>query len=175
MAAAQGQPYTGPVGSLQQQYINITPDSLNITASTPNWFIHSGGGEDAIAVSSGSNVLDGGSGSNFLTGGSGTDTFFVDARGATATIWSTVVNFHAADAVTLWGVSQAGFQISWADGAGAVGATGLTLTAQAVGKPEALLTLSGFSQADLTSGRLAVSFGTDAGSGSAYMNIRATA
>lgn len=173
-AAAQGQPYTGPVGGLQQQYVNITPDSLNIAASTPNWFIHSGGGEDAIAVSSGANVLDGGTGSNFLTGGSGTDTFFVDERGAAATTWSTVANFHAADAVTLWGVAQNVFQVSWLDGAGAAGATGLTLVAQAAGKPEVLLTLPGFTQADLT-GRLAVSFGTDAGSGSAYMSIRATA
>jgi phospholipase/lecithinase/hemolysin len=174
-AAAQGQPYTGPVGGLQQQYINITPDSLNITASTPNWFIHSGGGEDAIAVSGGTNVLDGGTGSNFLTGGSGTDTFFVDERGATAVTWSSVINFHAADAVTLWGVAQSDFQMSFSDGAGAVGATGLTLTAVAAGKPEVLLTLAGFSQADLTNGRLSVSFGTDAASGSAFMNIHANA
>ncbi len=173
-AAAQGQPYTGPVGSVQRQYINITPDNLNVTVSTPNWFIHSGGGEDAIAVSGGNNVVDGGTGSNFLTGGSGTDTFFVDERGATATTWSTVANFHAGDAVTLWGVSQAGFQINYLDGAGAAGATGLTLTAQAAGKPEVLLTLPGFTRADLT-GRLGVTFGTDAASGSAYMNIRANA
>ncbi len=173
--AAQGQPYTGPVGILQQQYINLTPNNLNITAITPNWFIHSGGGEDAIAVSSGTNVLDGGAGSNFLTGGSGTDTFFVDARGATAATWSTVVNFHTADAATLWGVTQNDFSLSWSDGAGAVGATGLTLTAQAVGKPEVLLTLPGYTQADLANGRLGVAFGTDAGSGSGYLNIRANA
>jgi phospholipase/lecithinase/hemolysin len=172
---AQGQPYPGPVSGLQQQYINITPNSLNIIASTPNWFVHSGGGEDAIAVSSGTNVLDGGAGSNFLTGGSGTDTFFVDERGATAATWSTVVNFHAADAVTLWGVTQSDFLFGWSDGAGAVGSTGLTLTLQSAGKPETLLTLAGFTQADLTNGRLAVSFGTDAGSGSAYMNIHANA
>ena len=172
--AAQGQPYAGPVGALQQQYINITQDSLNVTALTPNWFIHSGAGQDAIAVSSGANVLDGGAGSNFLTGGSGTDTFFVDERGATATTWSTVVNLNAADAVTLWGVGQ-DFRLGWSDGAGATGATGLTLTAQAAGKPDVLLTLAGLTQSDLASGRLAVSFGTDAGSGSAYTNIRATA
>ena len=172
--AAQGQPYTGPVGSVQQQYINITPDNLNVTVSTPNWFIHSGGGQDAIAVSSGNNVVDGGTGSNFLTSGSGTDTFFVDERGATATTWSTVANFHAGDAVTLWGMSQAASQVNWLDGDGAAGATGLTLVAQAAGKPEVLLTLSGFTRADLT-GRLGVSFGTDAGSGSTYMNIHANA
>ena len=172
-AAAQGQPYTGPVGNVQRQYINVTPDNLNISVSTPNWFIHSGAGQDAIAVSGGNNVVDGGTGSNFLTGGSGTDTFFVDERGATATTWSTVANFQAADAVTLWGVSQAD-QINWLDGAGAAGATGLTLVAQAAGRPEALLTLPGFTRADLA-GRLGVSFGTDAASGSAYMHVRANA
>ena len=172
--AAQGQPYAGPVGSLQRQYIDITPANLNVSVSTPNWFIHSGSGQDAIAVSGGNNVLDGGTGSNFLTGGSGTDTFFVDERGATATTWSTVANFHAGDAVTLWGVSQAGFQINYLDGAGAAGATGLTVVAQAAGKPEALLTLPGFTQADLA-GRIGVSFGTDAASGSAYMYIHANA
>jgi phospholipase/lecithinase/hemolysin len=170
--AAQGQPYTGPVGILQRQYINITPDKLNVTVSTPNWFIHSGAGQDAIAVSGGSNVVDGGTGSNFLTGGSGTDSFFVDERGATATTWSTVANFHAGDSATLWGVSQAGFQINYIDGAGAAGATGLTVIAQAAGKPEALLTLAGFTRADLA-GRLGVSFGTDTASGSAYMYIHA--
>ena len=171
----QGQPYTGPVSGLQQQYINITPDSVNIAATTPNWFIHSGGGDDAIAISSGTNVLDGGLGSSFLTGGSGTDTFFVDERGATAISWSTVVNFHATDAVTLWGVTQSNVPLGWSDGAGAVGFTGLTLTSQGAGKPETLLTLAGFTRADLTNGRLTVSFGTDAGSGSAYMNIHVDA
>ncbi|MEA2738597.1 MAG: hypothetical protein QOH05_1904, partial [Acetobacteraceae bacterium] len=51
--------------------------------------------------------------------------------------------------------------------------TGLTLTALSAAKPEALLTLAGFSQSDPTNGRLAVSFGTDAGSGSAFMYIHA--
>ena len=79
---ATAQPYTGPVAGLQEQYVNITSDSLNISVNTPSWFIHSGSGTDAIAVSSGTNVLDGGTGSNFLSGGSGTDTFFVDDRSA---------------------------------------------------------------------------------------------
>lgn len=172
---ASSQPYTGPVGALQQQYINITPDSLNITAATPNWFIHSGAGEDGIAVSSGTNVLDGGTGSNFLTGGTGSDSFYVDERVATATTWSTLVNFHATDSATLWGITQSGFQLSWSNGNGAVGATGLTLTGLATGRPEVLLTLAGFTQTDLTNGRLTVSFGTETVSGSSYMNIHANA
>jgi Ca2+-binding RTX toxin-like protein len=78
------QAYSDPVSGLQSEYISITADRLNISVSTPNWFIHSGSGDDAIAVNGGTNVLDGGTGSNFLTGGSGTDTFFVDDRGPTA-------------------------------------------------------------------------------------------
>jgi Ca2+-binding RTX toxin-like protein len=87
------QAYSGPVPGLQSEYISVTADKLNIRVSTPNWFIHSGSGDDAIAVNSGTNVLDGGTGSNFLTGGGGTDTFFVDDCGPTADIWKTVVGF----------------------------------------------------------------------------------
>jgi Ca2+-binding RTX toxin-like protein len=65
--------------------------------------------------------MDGGTGSNFLTGGSGTDTFFIDDRGPTVDIWSTVNNFHAGDAATIWGVTQLGSGLTWVDGQGAVG------------------------------------------------------
>jgi Ca2+-binding RTX toxin-like protein len=169
--AAVSQPYTGPVAGLTSQYINVTPDSLNISVSTPGWFLHSGAGEDAIAVSSGINVVDGSTGSNFLTSGSGTDTFFVDDRAATASIWDTIVNFHVGDSATIWGVTPGGFSLAWADGQGAAGYTGLTLTATAPGQPAALLTLAGFSQADLASGRLSISYGTSGGS--PYMYVHA--
>ena len=55
-----GQAYAGPVADLQNEYINITSHNLSVATATPNWFIHSGSGEDAIWVSSGTNVLDGG-------------------------------------------------------------------------------------------------------------------
>jgi serralysin len=168
---AVAQTYTGPVAGLQEQYINITSDNLNISASTPNWFIHSGSGADAIAVNSGTNVLDGGTGSNFLTGGTGTDTFFVDDRSATADIWSTVVGFHSGDAATIWGVTPQDFGLNWVDGQGAAGYTGLTLHATESGKPTASLTLAGYSTADLNNGRLSVSFGTVGGS--TYMYVHA--
>jgi hypothetical protein len=170
---AVGDAYTGPVAGLEHQYINITSDGLNIAAASPNWFIHSGSGEDAIAASSGTNVLDGGIGSSFLIGGSGTDTFFVDNRGATADIWSTVVGFHAGDAATIWGVTPQDFGLAWVDGQGAAGFTGLTLHASAPGRSTASLTLVGYSQADLSNGRLSVQFGTDQASGSAFMFMHA--
>ena len=167
---ASGTPYTGPVSGLEQQYINITTDSLNITATTPNWFIVSGDGEDAIAVTSGTNVLDGGTGSILLTGGSGTDAFFVDDRGPTADIWSTVNGFHAGDAATIWGVTTQDFTLSWVDGQGATGYSGLTLHATASGQPTASLTLAGYTSADLSDGRLSVSFGTVGGSNYMYVH-----
>ena len=170
---AIGQPYAGPVAGLNSQYINVTADSLNISASTPGWFIHSGSGTDALAVSSGTNVLDGGTGSNFLTGGIGADTFFVDDRGTTADIWSTVVGFHTGDSATIWGVTPQDFGLAFVDGQGAAGFTGLTLHATAFGKPTASLTLAGFTRADISNGRISVQFGTDPASGSAFMFIHA--
>lgn len=167
----EAEPYLGSLAGLKNQWCDITPDSLNVTVSAPGWFIHSGGGTDAIAASSGTNVLDGGTGSNFLTGGSGADTFFLDDRGATANIWSTLVNFHSSDTATVWGVSPADFSLKWIESAGAAGYTGLTLTASAPNRPIALVTLAGFSQADLSNGRLSVTFGVDAASGANYMLI----
>jgi Ca2+-binding RTX toxin-like protein len=116
-------------------------------------------GTDAIAVSSGTNVIDGLTGSNFLTGGSGSDTFFVDDRGPQADIWSTVNNFHSGDSATIFGVTKSDFNLAFADGQGAAGFTGLTLHATAPGVPIASLTLVGFTSVDLNNGRLSVSFG----------------
>ena len=136
------QTYTGPVAGIQEQYINTSSDGLNITASTPNWFIHIG---------------------------SGTDTFFVDDRNASTDIWSTVNNFHAGDAATIWGVTPQDHSLDWVDGQGAAGYTGLTLHAMAPGAPTASLTLVGFTQSDLNDGRLSVSFGSS--NGSSYMYV----
>jgi Ca2+-binding RTX toxin-like protein len=164
-------PYSGPVAGLTSEFISTSADSLNITATAPGFFIHGGSGNDGIQVSSGINVLDGGTGSNFLVGGTGTDTFFVDDRGPTSDIWSTVSNFHAGDDLTLWGINQSDFTLSWVDGQGATGFTGLTMHATAAGKPTASFTLSGFTTADRSNGKLTISLGTDPASGSAYMVV----
>ena len=171
--AAAGSTYTGPVPALENAYANITPSSLNIVATTPDWFITTGSGNDAITVTSGANVVNGGSGSNFLTGGNGSDTFYVDATAPDQDIWSTVVNFHKGDAVTLWGVTPANAIINWANDEGASGYSGLTLHAQTVGGTSASLTLDNYTQADLTDGRLAIAFGTNAAAGP-YMYIAGT-
>jgi Ca2+-binding RTX toxin-like protein len=154
-----GDAYQGPVAGLQSECIYLTSDNINLTAKVASVFLHSGGGNDALQVLGGTNVLDGSTGSNFLVGGSGSDTFFVDDRGSSGDIWSTVVGFHSGDSATVWGVTPDDFKLAWADNQGAAGYTGLTLHATADGKPTASLTLAGYSTNDLNNGRLSVSFG----------------
>jgi len=159
-----GAPYTGPVAGISNQFVTVTTDSLAITATAPNTFIHTGSGNDAIDVSkvNGTNVLDGGGGSNFLVGGTGHDTFFGDARNATSDVFSTVVNFHSGDDATIFGVSPSTFTASKVDNAGAAGFTGIAFGFAAPGKATVNVVLAGFSSADLTNGRLSTSFGTTA-------------
>jgi len=175
-----GESYSGPVAGLTNDIIVLSSDNLNLTSNIANVFMKSGSGTDALNVSSsnGNNVLDGSTGSNFMVGGTGNDTFFVDDRGPTSDIWSTVVNFHRGDAATIFGVTPQTFAFSWVDGQGAVGYTGLTLHATATGVPTASVTLPGFTTGDLSNGKLGISFGTTAASngvaGSTYMYVHAT-
>jgi V8-like Glu-specific endopeptidase len=171
--AATVSAYAGPVAGLENTYANITSASLNVVATTPSWFITTGSGNDAITVTSGTNVINGGSGSNFLTGGNGADTFYVDATAPDQDIWSTVVNFHKGDAVTLWGVSPATATIALADDQGASGYSGLTLHAETANGTSASLTLDDYGKADLSDGRLGIAYGTNAALGP-YMYIAGT-
>ncbi len=175
-----GTPYAGPGGAtsqyvVQTDYPALSTANLSITATAPGVFIHTGSGMDAISVAGvgGNNVLDAGTNSNFLTGGtagSGADTFFVDARNAASDIWNTVTNFHAGDAVTLFGVTPTNKAIAWADGQGITSATGLTLHATQAGTPTVSFTLAGYTTADLSNGRLGVTYGTEA-DGTPYLYV----
>lgn len=176
----EGQVYGGPVAKLRNAFVTITKDNINITATKPNNFIHAGFGDDAIDVSQfaltngGTNVLDGGGGSNFLVGGlSSVDTFFVDGRGATGEIWSTVANFHKGDALTIYGLTSQAFALDWEDRQGAAGFTGLTLHATGPGGAIVSMTLAGYTKADLGNGGLSVSSGNDPASGSDYLSVQA--
>ena len=42
----------------------------------------------------------------------------MDDRGPSSDIWSTVVNFHAGDDATVWGVKPEDFLLDWVDGEG---------------------------------------------------------
>ena len=163
--------YGGPLSYLDGQFVYLGSDGISVVANAPNVFLRTGSGDDALAVTGGQNVLDAGTGSNFLTGGSGADTFFLDARGATVPIWSTIVDFGPGDAATVWGVSQANSSFTWVADAGSPDFTGLTVHTTTGGGPFASLTLAGFVDADRTNGKLAILFGNDPGSGSDYMYI----
>jgi len=145
--------YAGPVAGLQRQYIWAGTDGAAISTDAPDVFLHGGTGADALAVSRGSNVLDGGAGSNFLTGGTGADgghdTFFVDARGG-ATTWSTLVNFHAGDTATIFGFHAGLSTRPYTASDGTAGYTGLTIHAETKGAgtgADASLTFAGLTQA----------------------------
>ena len=170
-----GSSYAGPVANIKSQFIYTGRDSLNVVGGAAGQFIHTGAGVDAIDVhaTGGSNVLDGGTNSNFLTGGTAatdSDTFFVDNRAASGDIWSTVVNFHAGDAATIFGITPKGNTASWVDDQGAAGFQGLTLHVLTPGAPSASLTLAGYTSADFGNGRLHQTFGTEA-DGTPYLYI----
>ena len=165
-------PFAGTLPYLAEQYVSVTPHSLNIAAGSPNYFIHTGAGNDAVQLLGGTNVVDAGAGSNYLTGGTGRDTFFLDTRGAASDIWDTVSRFGSGDAATVFGIGPGTAGLSWADGQGAPGITGLTLHATAPDGRMASLTLAGFTTADLASGRVSASFGSTGGVG--YLLVAAT-
>lgn len=122
--------YTGPVDYLQHEYIWSSPDSVAISAGSPNTFLKGNAGGDALVVTGGRNVLDGGGGSNFLVGASGadggTDTFFVDSRSSVET-WSTIVNFSQGDYATIFGFHAGLSTMPFTAVDGASGYTGFTI------------------------------------------------
>ena len=155
-----GQAYTGPVTYLTSEYVAITQDSLNITSSVPNAFIVTGAGNDSVDASKagGSNVISPGGGSNFITAGGGDNTLFLDVRSSAADAWDTQTDFHAGDAITLYGMTPSQMY-SWWDNLGAAGYTGLTMLVQAPGQPNETLTMTNYSTADLSNGRLSLAYG----------------
>lgn len=166
--------YAGPVGGLQRQYIWAGNDQAGIAALSPNVFLKGGPGDDALEVSSGSNVLDGGGGSNFMAGGSGadggTDTFFVDGRNGPG--WSSILNFHPGDAMTLFGFQAGRSTFSWTAADGAAGFQGATIHADLGGAANVSVT---FARVDLAEaqGRFILSTGSTGGVG--YLNVAYTA
>jgi len=128
--------YDGPVNYLQWQYLWNSTDGVAIGATRDNVFLHGSSGSDALAVQGGNNVVDGGGGSNFLVGGKGddggTDTFFVDGRGGVET-WSSIVNFHHGDAVTIFGFTAGTSTLPFTASDGAAGYTGATIHSELSG------------------------------------------
>jgi hypothetical protein len=173
--ADQGQNYPSPVNYLQWQYIWSPSDDVSVTSKVPDVFLKGSVGDDALAANGGSNVLDGNTGSNFLVGATGVDggqdTFFVDGRGSAAT-WSTAVNFHAGDSVTIWGYVPGQSVLSWAADDGSPGYQGATIHAATGGAGttvNASFTFAGMSLAQAQQD-LAVASGTVGGSSYLYVH-----
>ena len=148
----------------------IRAGSGNVHAPVRSAFLHRGGGDtDAIDT--------GRAGSrNFRAGDSGNDRFYVDDREGASAVSSTLAGFHAGDVATIWGVTQDDFTIDWLNTRGGRGHTGLTGHFTASGHNEVSVTLPGYTIADLSNGRLSVSFGASPGEhgspGGVYMHIK---
>ncbi|WP_353862031.1 M10 family metallopeptidase C-terminal domain-containing protein [Azospirillum formosense] len=143
-------PYAGPAQNLQWQWIG-TDDSEAVNGGAGNDFFSGHGGNDAIDGGAGNDVIDGGTGSNFLTGGAGNDIFFLDGRSGEP-VWSTVTDLEAGEQVTIWGWKAGVSTLSWSEMEGAAGFQGATahIDLNGDGAVDASLTLSGQSQAALT-------------------------
>ena len=171
-----GTAYTGPVATLQNQFIWAGADGIAVTAATADVFLRGGTGDDALTATAGVNVLDGGGGSNFLVGGTGadggSDTFFIDGRSGTT--WSTIVNFHHGDDVTIWGYQAGVSTLPWTASDGADGYKGATIHSELAGAGtgvDASATFAGLSLADAQA-----KFTTTSGTvgGLSYLNIACT-
>jgi serralysin len=120
--------YSGAVSGIQWQYLaQIGTDANVVVGSTGNDFMNLLGGDDAAVGGAGDDILDGGRGSNFLTGGDGTDTFFLDGRGSSSLIWSTITDWDNTEKLSVWGWGSSS-TISWEENQGASGYEGATFS-----------------------------------------------
>jgi len=122
--------------------ITVTSDKVNILAETPNVFIKFGIGSDAADANGGLD-LDG----STSVAADGSYTFNVDHR-------ATLTGFDAGDTATILGVSKDDFSLGWVDRRG-----GAALHIAGNGGRPDVLKFAGYSTADVSSGKLSVSFG----------------
>jgi len=173
-----GSPYTGNVVGVENQYINLNPTNLNVTAITPNAFIRSGPGNDTLAAFAGRNVLYAGAGSNVSVGSPGTDTFLANVSPAatqnTQPITDLIKNFGAGDDAVIRGLSASDFSLEFLDANGAFGPElRIQASSNIPGGPTATVALPGYTTGDLVSNRLSISFSIDQSTNTPYMLIHA--
>jgi len=145
--------YTGAVSGIQWQYLaEIGLDGNTVVGSTGNDFINLLGGDDAAVGGAGDDILDGGRGSNFLTGGDGTDTFFLDGRGSSSVIWSTITDWDNTEELSVWGWGS-NSTISWEENQGTSGYEGATFSIDLNGNGvvDMKCTFTGFAVAEIKS------------------------
>ena len=172
--------YSGPVNFLSYQYIWPSTDGVAMSTSADSVFLKGGDGADAILAHGGNNVIDGGGGSNFIFGATGadggSDTFFVDGRGGTVT-WSSIVNFHHGDNLTIFGFTQGTSTLPGLNTDGASGYTGATIHSELNGAGTGVngsVTFVGVSNADAqdvsAGGKFLYSYGNLGGT-TPYLNV----
>jgi len=143
--------YSGAVSGIQWQYLaQIGTDANVVVGSTGNDFMNLLGGDDAAVGGAGDDILDGGRGSNFLTGGDGTDTFFLDGRGSSSVIWSTITDWDNTEELSVWGWGSSS-TISWEENQGTSGYEGATFSIDLDGDStvDMKCTFTGFAVADI--------------------------
>jgi len=169
-----GTAYSGPVSYLQSQFIWGGSDGVALAATSDNMFLHGGVGDDALSAHGGSNVLDGGSGSNFLVGASGadggTDTFFLDERGGQVT-WSTLVNFHKGDALTIFGFTAGTSTMPFTASDGTPGYVGATIHSEIGGAGTGVNGSVTFAAISLADAQAKFTITTGSVGGTTYLSI----
>ncbi|HET9018286.1 MAG TPA: hypothetical protein VFN46_01805 [Acetobacteraceae bacterium] len=110
---AEVQGTTSSIPTYQSEFAAVGPDSVTLTATTPNAFLIGGTGQDVLIATSGSNLLDAGTGNTLMVGGTGRDYFVIDGSVAHGSV--AIDNFHAGDQVVLWGATPGASQVSWAE------------------------------------------------------------
>jgi len=174
-----GTPYSGTVVGVENEYVNLNPTNLDVTAITPNAFIQTGNGNDALEGYTGRNVLDAGAGSNVVVGGAAGNTTFLASVASASTqgapnVIDLLKNFHGGDDAIIRGLNASDFTLNISDATGAFGAELLVVaTSNVAGGPSATVAIAGLTSGDLASGRLSISFSTDPSNGQPYMLIHA--
>jgi serralysin len=143
--------YSGGVDGLQWQYLaQLGVHANTVGGSLGNDFINLLGGDDAANGNAGDDVIDGGRGSNFLTGGTGTDTFFLDGRGSSSLIWSTITDWDNSEQLSVWGWNS-NSTITWEEENGAEGYKGATFSIDLDGNStiDMMCTFTGLNIADI--------------------------
>ena len=167
-----GDAFKGSTPGIIGQFLDLTPDTLGISAITPNQFLMSGSGNDLLSATSGRNILDGGSGANTFVGGTSnatttsSDTFISDATSSLAV--STIFNFHSGDDAAITGLTTKDYSYQLKDTF-----VGLEIDAGPVtaGKPPASMLLQGYTTADIGT-KLTMGFSSTP-SGSSFMFVHA--
>lgn len=155
---ALGTQYTGSRPGITSEYAPVTHDNLYIYSNSPNVFVY-GQGNDIINLQgdAGTNVLDAGHGNDTLIGGTGQNTFVVEGNTAIHTVSDIIQQFHAGDAIDIWGIPKSGgansvYFTNDADG------SGLTVKAVGPGHPSVSVDIKGYTTADISAGRITTTY-----------------